>query len=75
MSGQSKSHSFAESLLNILIGYIVALVSQVYIFPLYGINVSLETNMEIGLWFTLISLVRSYILRRWFNKLTIKKQK
>lgn len=64
---QTRFHSFLESLVNIAIGYFVALGSQLAIFPMFDIYVSLETNIYIGLWFTLISLVRSYVVRRWFN--------
>ena len=64
---QTKFSSLIESLLNILIGYFVALASQLMIFPLFDINVSLTTNLWIGLWFTAVSLIRSYIIRRWFN--------
>jgi hypothetical protein len=64
---QSKLGSFIESCMNIAIGYGIALLSQLTIFPLYGIHISLSTNLWIGLWFTVISLVRSYVIRRWFN--------
>ena len=56
-----------ESLMNIAIGYVVALLSQIVIFPMFDIHVPIATNIWIGLWFTVISLVRSYIIRRWFN--------
>lgn len=65
---QSKLNSFIESLTNILIGYIIALMSQLAIFPLFDISIPLSDNLLIGLYFTLISLVRSYIIRRYFNK-------
>ena len=64
---QSRLQSLIESLMNIMIGYCVALASQLAIFPLFDIHVSLETNIWIGVWFTAISLVRSYVIRRWFN--------
>ena len=64
---QSRLESLIESLMNIMIGYGVALASQLVIFPLFDIHVSLETNIWIGAWFTAISLVRSYVIRRWFN--------
>ena len=67
---QSRLHSLLESIANILIGYGVAVASQVLIFPLYGIEISLGTNMAIGLWFTMISIIRSYLLRRWFTRRT-----
>ena len=64
---QTKIESLIESLVNILIGYGVALISQIIVFPIFGIDVPLKTNLWIGLWFTVISFVRSYIIRRWFN--------
>ncbi len=66
---QSKLSSFIESLINILIGYCVALGSQLVIFPHYGVHLAPHENMIIGGWFTLISLARSYIIRRWFNRM------
>lgn len=65
---QTKRQSLIESATNIAIGYTVALLSQLIVFPLVGIHVSFSTNLEIGLYFTLISLVRSYLVRRWFNR-------
>jgi hypothetical protein len=53
--------------MNVALGYGVALASQLVIFPLYGIHVPLSSNIAIGLWFTVVSLVRSYCIRRWFN--------
>ena len=64
---QTRIGSLIESGMNILIGYGVALASQIAVFPQFGIHVPLSTNLWIGLWFTIISLVRSYIIRRWFN--------
>ena len=64
---QTKLGSMIESLMNIVIGYGVAILSQIFIFPLFDIHISLSTNLWIGAWFTLISLIRSYVIRRWFN--------
>lgn len=71
LAGQSKVHSAAEAVLNIVIGSGVALTAQLVIFPLYGIHVPLSTDLWITFWFTWISLARSYVLRRIFNKATI----
>ena len=65
---QTKYQSLIESFTNILIGYTTALLSQLAIFPLFDINIPLSDNLLIGLYFTLISLVRSYVIRRYFNK-------
>lgn len=64
---QTKIESLLESGVNIFIGYFVALISQVLVFPMFDINVPLSVNLWIGAWFTVISLVRSYVIRRWFN--------
>lgn len=64
---QSKLESFIETCINTAIGYFVALLSQLLVFPLVGIHVPLSTNLVIGAWFTLISVARGYIIRRWFN--------
>lgn len=64
---QSRLSSLIESLINIIIGYGIALLSQLAIFPMFDIHIPLSTNLWIGVWFTLISLIRSYVIRRWFN--------
>ena len=69
---QSKLQSLIESLINILIGYFTALLSQVLIFPIFDIYVSFQDNLLIGLYFTIISLIRSYLVRRYFNNKDIK---
>lgn len=65
---QSRRRSGLEAVANVAIGYGVALASQLAIFPLYGIHVPLSTNVWIGVWFTVVSLVRSYCVRRLFNR-------
>lgn len=65
--GQSKKHSFVESLFNVAIGYGIALASQILVFPLFGIHIPLHDNILIGIIFTVISICRSYALRRLFN--------
>lgn len=67
LEGQSRLHSFIESLCNVAIGYGVALVTQIVVFPWFGLTVSLGDNVAIGLIFTVVSIVRSYVLRRVFN--------
>lgn len=64
---QTKLESFVETCINTVIGYVIALISQLLVFPLVGINVPFSTNLEIGAWFTVISVLRGYVVRRWFN--------
>lgn len=67
IGGQARVMSFIESCVNVSIGYGVAIISQIVVFPIYNIHVDLSTNLYIGAWFTLISIARSYLLRRGFN--------
>lgn len=67
MKGQSKKSSLIESLANIAIGYFVSVTAQIVIFPLFGMRPSIGENLAIGALFTIVSLVRSYVLRRLFN--------
>jgi hypothetical protein len=71
---QLKRHSLLESVVNVVVGYGVALLSQIIIFPVFGLKVSLRDNVLIGVFFTIISIIRSYLLRRLFNKLTDTKE-
>ena len=66
---QSRMGSLVESIANVVIGYGVAVGAQVAIFPLFGVNLPLHENMLIGALFTVVSLVRSYCLRRLFRRL------
>lgn len=67
---QSKRHSAFEAVANVAIGYGVSVASNAVILPAFGFAVTLADNLLIGLWFTAISIVRSYALRRLFNRLT-----
>ena len=66
---QSKRHSVIESIVNVMVGYGVAVLSQIVIFPMFNIHIPLSDNLTIGLWFTGVSFGRSYFLRRIFTNL------
>lgn len=61
--------SWVESFANVAIGYGVAVATQLAVFPLFGLHASLTDNLAIGAIFTVVSLARSYCLRRLFNRL------
>lgn len=65
---QTKKQSIAESLANVAIGYLISLASLFLIFPLIGIESNANKNITISIYFTVISILRSYALRRFFNK-------
>lgn len=66
---QTRRQSFLESCINVAIGYVVALLSQVLVFPMFEIHIPLTSNLAIGAIFTVISIARSYLVRRAFNRI------
>lgn len=72
---QSKKMSLIETLSSVAIGYIISLIAQMIIFPIFEINVSFEDNLLIGLFFTVVSIIRGYYVRRLFNWIKIIRDK
>jgi hypothetical protein len=46
---------------------VINITANTLIFPLFGWEISLRQNVTLGLFYTAISIARSYVLRRWFN--------
>jgi hypothetical protein len=65
---QSRTMSLVESIANVIIGYGVAVVTQILIFPVFGLRTTLAQNLKMGAVFTIVSLGRSYALRRLFER-------
>ena len=70
---QTKTHSFYEALSNTMVGFIISLSATFVIFPLLDIPTSSGQNIVITLFFTVISVIRGYVMRRWFNEKTENK--
>ena len=68
---QSRIMSLVEAIANVVVGYGVAVVTQVLVFPMFGLQASLADNLAIGAIFTVVSLVRGYALRRAFEAIRI----
>ena len=66
---QSRRLSLIEAVTNVAVGYVLAVITQILVFPWFGIHPSLGENLAIGSIFTGISLLRSYALRRLFERL------
>ena len=64
---QSRLMSLVEALTNVVVGYGVAVLVQIILFPVFGIAVTIRQNLMIGLAFTAVSIARSYTLRRLFE--------
>lgn len=71
-NGQSKKWSMIEVVVSVAIGYFVALLTQLLVFPFMRIPVSWEQNFQIGAIFTVVGVARSYFVRRFFNWLHLR---
>jgi len=65
---QTKGKSLIEATVNTLIGLLTSFVLQLILYPLLDIKVSLNQNIIITLVFFIVSIIRGYLIRRFFNK-------
>lgn len=71
---QTKLQSRIETLVQQAIGFVVAMISQLIIFPVFDIHINMKDNLLIGIYFTIVSIIRSYLVRRAFNKVHSKQK-
>ena len=64
---QTRTRSMVEAITNVVIGFLVAYGANLTVLPAFGYHVTLSEGAYIGIIFTIISLVRSYLVRRLFN--------
>ena len=63
---QSRCQSLIEAITNVVVGYALAVLTQIVVFPWFELQVPFRDNLAIGAIFVIISLLRSYALRRLF---------
>ena len=66
---QSRRMPLIEAITNVALGYVLAVFTQILVFPWFGLHTSLGDNLALGAVFVGISLLRSYALRRLFARL------
>ena len=64
---QTRLGSLIEALVHTAVGFLTSYVGGLFIYPLVGFRPSLAQNLAIVLLFTVVSVVRGYVVRRWFN--------
>jgi len=69
---QSKKGSFYEACLNVFIWFWINFFANLVILPMVGFHITIGQNFYIGLLYTLVSVARSYTIRRWFNSYIVK---
>lgn len=70
---QSKLMSWLESIINIAVGFGISLAAQMFFLPLLGVSIDFRQNLIFALIMTVISIIRSYTLRRVFEALHIRR--
>ncbi|WP_295509514.1 DUF7220 family protein [uncultured Sulfitobacter sp.] len=66
---QSRKMPLVEAGSNVAVGYVLAVIAQIVVFPWFGLVVSIDDNLAIGAVFVIVSLLRGYALRRLFVRL------
>lgn len=69
---QSRLMSLAESAAKLIVGYGVAVVTQILIFPIFGLHTTLAQNLKISAAFTVMSIARFFALRRVFEAIRMR---
>ena len=66
---QSRAMSLVEAITNVIVGYVLAIATQIVVFPWFGLEAALGEHLAIGIAFVGVSLARGYLLRRLFERL------
>jgi hypothetical protein len=69
---QSRAMSMIEAVANVVVGYGVAVATQILIFPVFGLHTTLVQNLKMGAVFSAISIARSFVLRRIFEAIRMR---
>ena len=68
----SKTKSLVETSLDIFLGFMMFLPVNYFVLPLFAEQIadhSLLTAIQIGVMFSTISLIRKFVIRRWFERM------
>lgn len=65
---QSKLGSLAEAVVNTMVGLVIAMLATAAICWFHDIPMLLEDNFKLTAWMTVLSVARSYLIRRYFNR-------
>ena len=64
---QSKKQSFIETITSVFVGWLIGVILNMLVLPLFDYDVSLTDGVLISIIFTAVSVIRSYLIRRFFN--------
>lgn len=64
---QSKRMSMVEAVVNTVVGLALSVAATAAICWAYSIPMTMQANLTLTFWMTVLSVVRSYYMRRFFN--------
>ena len=64
---QSKRESMIETLTSVFVGWLIGVILNLTILPLFNYNITVVDSLLVSLVYTVISVVRGYLIRRFFN--------
>ena len=68
MAKQFINKDIFESIIDVGSGFFLAIIIQLTVFPLFDLHPTIFQNFQIALIFTMVSMTRSALWRRFFRK-------
>ncbi|PCH59648.1 MAG: hypothetical protein COC05_06445 [Gammaproteobacteria bacterium] len=75
LKGQSRRMSMLETVVCVIAGYILTVLMQYFLYPLFGIIVPAKEALLISMFIVIIAFVKNFAVRRLFNAVHVKKIK
>jgi hypothetical protein len=69
---QTKLSSLFEVVINVFLGFTINTATAIVVLPLFGVHLSVILNIKISAAMTVVSVIRSYFIRRLFDKYQTK---
>ena len=69
---QTRLMSLVEAIANVVVGYGIAVLTQLIVFPWFGLPAHIEDALALGGIFTGVSIARSFVLRRLFEMIRVR---
>lgn len=64
---QSKRQSLIETLTSVFVGWLIGVILNMLVLPLFDYNITVVDSLFVSLIFTVVSVIRGYVIRRFFN--------
>ena len=64
---QTKRQSLIETLTSVFVGWLIGVILNMLVLPLFDYNITVIDSLWVSLIFTVVSVIRGYVIRRFFN--------